>query len=140
MIIPKLIESNKYIFGTYSAMALLNIQTVLDHIKEVVNLQLPALEEKSEDLWEHPVMNYLQSPNVSTPEITTAITDKLFYSFPFLKVMAEHERDYQNKKYPQNYHANINEFDIYNALNKCFRVVKKYRDYTTHYIISMKII
>ena len=35
MKIPNLIEINKYVYGTYSAMALMNIQTVLNHIKKM---------------------------------------------------------------------------------------------------------
>ena len=49
MRIPALIEQQKHIFGTYTAMALKNIQTVLDHIQKVTNLPNIVYEEKKVD-------------------------------------------------------------------------------------------
>lgn len=73
MRIPALIEQQKHIFGTYTAMALKNIQTVLDHIQKVTNLPNIVYEEKKvdenekktknpgpEDFWAHSVIVHLQ--------------------------------------------------------------------------------
>lgn len=39
MNIPALVESQKKYFGTYSVMAMLNAQTVLDHIQKVADIE-----------------------------------------------------------------------------------------------------
>ena len=39
MNIPTIIEQKKQFFGTYSVMALLNVQTVLDHIQKLADIE-----------------------------------------------------------------------------------------------------
>lgn len=39
MNIPALVENQKKYFGTYSVMAMLNAQTVLDHIQKVADIE-----------------------------------------------------------------------------------------------------
>lgn len=144
MNIPTIIEQKKQFFGTYSVMALLNVQTVLDHIQKLADIEdIPCYDEngkekdKRENLWEHSVMLYINYKNNSiqkAPEKTALIIDKLMAYFPFLKIMAENQRTYKNKKYQQN-RLEVNSDDVFDVLNCLFRVVKKYRDTTTHYML-----
>ena len=39
MKVPKIIEDNKHLFGTYSTMALMNTRTVFNYIQKVVNIE-----------------------------------------------------------------------------------------------------
>ncbi len=134
MKIPKLIEENKPLFGTYSAMALMNIETVLNHIQKMAEIE-GELPEKPEDYWECPVMVYLNPKvkNISkSPEKTMCIMDKLMECFPFLRIMAEFQRDYSNKKNNEK-RVEVNASDLFWVLNNLFRVIKTYRDTTAHY-------
>lgn len=143
MNIPQIIEKKKAVFGAYAAMALNNVQIVLDYIKERVELnQVPvgnydASKDKHgvEDMWEHPVMRQLKFTNTIKdlrPEKTDAVKELLLKQFPFVNVLAEKQRQYYNK-INKTSRPSINEYDIYQALNMLFRVLKTYRDYTTHY-------
>lgn len=136
MKIPELIEKNKSVFGTYAAMALMNIQTVLNHIQKLAAIE-GALQYKSENYWEHPVVLHLNNSfhNDKYPEKTRYIMEKLLHSFPFLKIMAENQRMHSNSVNKQN-RLEINSADIYHILNRAFRVLKKYRDHTCHYMIA----
>ena len=144
MNIPTIIEQKKQFFGTYSVMALLNVQTVLDHIQKLADIEdIPCYDEngkekdKRENLWEHSVMLYINYKNNSiqkAPEKTALIIDKLMAYFPFLKIMAENQRIYNNKKNHQD-RLEVNSDDVFDVLNRLFRVVKKYRDTTTHYML-----
>lgn len=58
MKIPRLIENYKHVYGTYSAMALMNIQTVLNHIQKIVGIE-GELNTNSENYWEHPIVQLL---------------------------------------------------------------------------------
>lgn len=138
-----MIEDKKAVFGAYAAMALNNVQMVLDYINERVELnQVPVgnfdvIKDKHgvEDLWEHPVMRQLKFTNTMKdlrPEVTDAVKDLLLKQFPFLAVLAEKQRQFYNKKNKTS-RPSINEYDIYQSLNMLFRVLKTYRDYTTHY-------
>ena len=109
MNIPKLVEDKKRYFGTYTVMALMNAQTVLDHIQKVTELPIiPAINKEGkeftppeEDLWQHPVMRYINHvayKQDDQPEKTQAVIEKLLHHFSFLKIMAENQRDYWNKK------------------------------------------
>lgn len=136
MKIPQLIEHNKHLFGTYSAMALMNIRIVFNHIQNITGLQ-GEFEDSNEKYWEHPVMkhlNGLQAPN-ATPESKQIIHEKLLHSFPFLNIMAENQRLFLNKKRNER-RAEINSEDIHYILNSLLRVIKAYRDCTTHYLIE----
>lgn len=133
MKIPNLIEINKYVYGTYSAMALMNIQTVLNHIKKMADVEGDFAPD-CEDYWYHPVMNHIYAAykDDKYPEKTRLIIEKLITSFPFLKILAENQRDYKNKKNNER-RLEINSNDVWYVLNMTFRVLKKYRDYTCHY-------
>lgn len=183
MRIPELIENEKKYFGTYAVMAMLNAQTVLDHIQKTADIEASATgcfkykdREKSEckdrkpneeNLWEHPVMLYLctaaygnvihpekivctapkgkdQSEKVMCtvtndkaiqPEKVVYVTKKLQEYFPFLKIMGENQREHWNKKNNEN-RLEVNAKDLYDVLNKMFRVLKTYRDLTTHSVIK----
>lgn len=136
MKIPKLITDQKHIFGTYSAMALKNIQIVLDHIQKVTNITDSKPDRGAEDFWDHPVLQFLWDRNNSTqyPEITNEIIDRLLRNFPFLKIMADNQREHNNKRNNTS-RLEINSSDITYVLNIMFRVLKKYRDYSLHYIM-----
>lgn len=140
MRIPYLIEQNKSLFGTYSAMALKNIQSVFDHIQKITDIEDCMPERNPEDFWNHPVMQYLNREKRTAsadPEKTATIMEKLLHNLPFLKIMAENQRDYHNKKGNNNtIRFEINCSDIFYVLNNMFRVLKTYRDITMHYIIK----
>lgn len=151
MKIPNLIESKKDVFGAYSVMALKNAQMVLDYIRRVADIgeEYEAInyfyfryenkKPKEEDLWEHPVMNYLEAASkksVDAPEKTQFIFEKLFKCFPFLKIMGENQRDYSNNKPNTRKRQNVDCNDLWYVLNNMLRVLKTYRDCTTHYIID----
>ena len=93
MKLPELVENNKKYFGTYAVTALLNANTVLDHIQKIAGIE-DAITAKydrtknAEDLWEHPVMAYLGLQSFS-PDKMQLVMDKLQYYFPFLKIMGE---------------------------------------------------
>lgn len=140
MKIPNIIEEYKHLYGTYATMALRNIQIILDHIQKVA--ALPSSDNdntsKSENFWEHRVMLCLKDETYSTNvyhEKTAMIIEKLLHCFPFLKTMADSRRIYINKKYELT-RQEINSNDIFYILNNLFRVLKRYRDYTLHYMIS----
>ena len=153
MKIPNLIEINKDVYGTYAAMALMNIQTVLSHIQKMADIK-GMQPSDDEDYWLHPVMIYLNPKSIQgkdklyekKPYLNTfqnddnplkkdMIMEKLSMCFPFLKVMAEYQRDHINKKNKEK-RLEINSCDIHYVLNMAFRVLKKYRDYTCHYSIN----
>lgn len=144
MKIPNLIESKKDVFGAYSVMALNNAQMVFNYIRRVADIgeeyeaiNYKGKKSKDEDLWEHPVMNYLDAAYkkcVDTPEKTQFIFEKLFKCFPFLEIMGKNQRDYNNKKSNTYKRLNVDCSDLWFVLNKMFRVLKAYRDCTTHYI------
>ena len=150
MRIPQLIAQNKPVFGTYATMALKNVQIVLDHIQKIESLQDQMPERGPEDFWVHPVMQFFYSERYATnvdPEKADAIKERLFRNFPFLKIMAENQRDYRcnkDNKGKRGYRNNnidssnleINGSDIYYVLNNMFRVLKTYRDNTMHAIIK----
>ena len=135
MNIPALVENQKKYFGTYSVMAMLNAQTVLDHIQKVADIEGEQKEGKEEELWGHPVMSHLSNANNGydkQPEKTMFIIERLQSYFPFLKIMVENQRKHSNGKYKQN-RVEVNSYDFYDVLNKIFRVLKMYRDQTNHY-------
>lgn len=127
-------------------MALMNAQTVLDHIQKVTELPIiPAINKEGkeftppeEDLWQHPVMRYISHVTYQRddqPEKTQAVIEKLLHYFPFLKIMAENQREYLNKK-NNTQRKEVNSKDLHDVLNGMFRVIKKYRDTTTHFMIN----
>ena len=136
MKIPQLIENNKHLFGTYSTMALMNIRTVFNHIQNIIGIQ-GEFDDSNEKYWEHPVMAHLEKAQTSNvaPEATQTIIEKLLHSFPFLHIMAENQRLFLNKKRNER-RAEINSEDIRYILNCLLRVIKAYRDNTTHYLIE----
>ena len=136
MKIPALIEEQKACFGTYSVMALMNIQTVLNHIQKMADIE--GIAEKEEDYWAHPVMEHLQYATFNKdeqPEKTAFIIEKLMACMPFLRIMADYQREYKNKKSRER-RMEINGGDVWFVLNNIFRVLKKYRDYSCHYSVS----
>ena len=146
MNIPKLVKDKKRYFGTYTVMALMNAQTALDHIQKVTELPIiPAINKEGkeftppeEDLWQHPVIRYINHvayKQDDQPEKTQAVIEKLQHHFPFLKIMAENQRDYWNKK-NNTHRLEVNSTDLNGILNTVFRVIKKYRDTTTHYMTN----
>lgn len=136
MKIPNLIEAKKEVFGTYSAMALMNVQMVLDYIQQKAGIELDNSE--NENYWIHPVMKYLwdvKSNGDINPEKTQFVFEKLFECFPFVKIMSENQREFNNKKNgSQQKTATCNELRY--VLDCVFKVLKAYRDTTTHYIIN----
>lgn len=99
MKIPKLIEEHKSVFGAYSTMALSNVETVLNHIAERAGLDGYERDRGPgvEDYWEHPVMQCLcrkDKPRSIPSDVLLDVRNRLFRSFPFLKIMAENQRDY----------------------------------------------
>lgn len=136
MKIPELIEQQKYLFATYSTMALMNIQTVLNHIQKLVNLD-GISNERKEDYWEHPVIKHLENASFGdkNPEKTKAVMEKLLQCFPFLKVMAENQREYSNKKRGEQ-RFEINNQDMFKVLDTILRVLKGYRDCSCHYFFK----
>ena len=133
---PTLVENKKQYFGTYSVMALYNARTVLDHIQEISGIE-PLSENNSEDLWNHPVIKYLYSTDKEKnekPEATLVIIEKLQRYFPFLRIMAESQREYSNRKNNIN-RLEVNSNDIFFVLTRILRVLKMYRDHTSHYKI-----
>lgn len=142
MNIPELIENHKSAFGAYSVMALNNIQIVLDYIQEKVSLNpkavgnfVPAqVRAGAEDLWEHPVIRQLKHTNTLKdlrPEATDAVMEQLSVHFPFVSILAEQHRLFYNKTHTPR--ATVNGEDLFRSLNILFRVIKTYRDYTTHF-------
>ena len=140
MKIPELVEKHKHIFGTYSAMALMNIRTVLNHIQKIASIdgEMPVdkYNNEKEDYWLHPVILHLKNAgNTTFPEKNKTVMENIVRCFPFIKIMAENQRDYSNRINNEK-RLEINGTDIYNILNTVFRVLKKYRDYTCHYYIE----
>lgn len=149
MKIPTLIENKKEQFGTYSVMALLNAQTALDHIQKLIGIDIPCNSDNTnaenstkknnhageENLWQHPVLSFLWNDGALYPELAETVKNKLFSYFPFLRIMAEQRREFCNKKNRQN-RLGINTSDITYVLDKMLRVLKKYRDTTSHFIIA----
>ncbi len=134
MKIPDLINNYKEQFGTYAVMALMNAQTVLDHIQKLACIG--NSESYKEDLWKHPVMLHIKNAAYETdnnPETTLFVMEKLQFYFPFLKIMAERQREYSNKKYNENRLA-VNSRDLFFVLDKVFRVLKNYRNTTAHFM------
>lgn len=139
MKIPKIIEHHKHIFASYTAMALMNVQTVLNHIQKVTAVD-GVLD--NENYWEHPIVQLLNSRNSHSiaPEKEQEVMNKLLRHFPFLKIMAENQRIFNNKRKGDNSirtkRLEICNNDLYYPLEQCLRVLKKYRDYTTHSYIQ----
>lgn len=132
MDIPKLIEEHKSVFGAYAEMALLNIKTVLDHIQKMADID-GALDEKSEDYWEHPVMQYLRDNTNGQAEKRTYIIEKLFEHLPFLKIWAEAFRKHeQDNGYP--FVFDIQPHHCSKPLKNALSVIKTYRDACVHLI------
>lgn len=129
MKIHDLIENRKKYFGTYSVMALCNAVTVLDHIQKVLDID-GALDLKNEDLWKHPVMKCLQAED-TLPEKRMAIMEKLQFYFPFLRIMCENQRMYLKKPC-------VDGGILHDVLENVLRVVKTYRDITTHLNVESK--
>lgn len=136
MELPKLVAENQEYFGVYSVMALLNAQTVLDHIQLLAGLESSdAYKEKAEDLWKHPVvecLNPYSNGYNDHPEVVMYVMEKLQTYFPFLKVLGENQREYKNEK-SETKRLEVNSSDLYDVLGRMFRVLKKYRDMTNHY-------
>lgn len=146
MDIPQLVKDKRRFYGTYAVMALMNAQTVLDHILKVAALPIiPAkdkygkvFEPNAEDLWLHPVMRYMNYVSYNKdeyPEKTLVVMERLQKYFPFLKIFVENQREYFNKKNNVRRLEN-NSNDLYGVLNAMLRVIKKYRDTTTHYMTN----
>lgn len=143
MRIPKLIEEHKSVFGAYLTMALSNVETVLNHIAERAELDRYEWDEDHgvEDYWEHPVMQYLvenDKPWSIPSDVLLDVRNRLFRSFPFLKIMAENQRNYRNSR-ERAERVEISKSDIFVVLNNSFRVLKAYRDTCTHYLIENRI-
>ncbi|MEE1120299.1 MAG: type VI-B CRISPR-associated RNA-guided ribonuclease Cas13b [Prevotella sp.] len=133
MKIPSLIDNKKEIYGTYIPMALMNIQTVLDDIRKKAGIKT-ELKENFEDYWEHPVLD----ENDMTAEQADYVMKRLGECFPFLGIMGENQRTYYNKKAAKDKNpqrAAVVFSDMSYCLKISFRVLKAYRDYTTHYKI-----
>ena len=138
MKVPNIIEQHKHVFASYTAMALMNVQTVLNHIQKITAVQ-GVLE--NEDYWKHPIVQLFNSrnPHSIAPERVQEVMTKLFYHFPFLKIIAQNQLDYNNKKDDKSNNekrVNICANDFYYPLEQCLRVLKKYRDYTMHSYIN----
>ncbi len=140
MKIPNLIESKKDVFGTFSAMALMNAQMVLDYIQQKAGIDdtYDKYGERSENYWLHPVMSYLRDVKLNgdtNPEKTQFVFERLFKCFPFLKIMGDNQREYNNKKSNDRPQQTITCNELWYVLDCILKVLKAYRDTTTHYII-----
>ena len=140
IIIPELVENHKELFTPFTVSALLNAQCVLDHVQKMASIGIYEGYEakKSEDLWSHPAIEYIsRKPRYAStrPETLQYITKSLFSYFPFLEIMCENQRMFENKRNPSVCRSEVNHNDAWNVLNKLFRVIKAYRDYSTHYKI-----
>lgn len=140
MKIPKLIEEHKSVFGAYSTMALSNVETVLNHIAERAGLDRYEWDEEHgmEDYWKYPVMQCLSRPCPIPSDVLLDVRDRLFRSFPFLKIMAENQRVYKNSR-ERAERAEICNEDIFDVLNNALRVLKAYRDTCSHFLIENQI-
>lgn len=107
-------------------MALNNVQIVLDYIKEKVGI---IYDDDTEDLWKHSVMQQLKPNNPmrdQRPEVTDAVIEQLVKHFPFITILADGQRKDNKRQY-------IIAEDYQCPLEWMFRVLKTYRNYTTHY-------
>lgn len=143
MKIPKLIEEHKSVFGAYLTMALSNVEMVLNYIAERAELDRYEWDEDHgvEDYWKYPVMQCLgekDKPWSIPSDVLLDVRNRLFRSFPFLKIMAENRRAYRNAKGEVEC-VEISKSDIFVVLNNSFRVLKAYRDTCTHYLIENRI-
>lgn len=143
MKIPKLIEEHKSVFGAYLTMALSNVETELNHIAERAGLDKYEWDEdhRVEDYWKYPVMQCLgrkDKPWSIPSDVLLDVRNRLFRSFPFLKIMAENQRDYRNSR-ERAERVEISESDIFDVLNNSFRVLKAYRDTCSHFLIENRI-
>lgn len=135
MKIPELIERNKYLFGAYSTMAIMNIRTVLEHIQKSVGIernmeQYSVNDEVCENYFKHPAISSLRDGKY--PEKTAATFEKLLNGFPFMETFIKMQTDYNIK----NKYYSSQEDIFYNIFCLLFRVLKKYRNYTSHYQIK----
>lgn len=141
----QLIDDYKYLFGTYSVMALTNIRTILLHIQKSVGLKGKSADKDYENFYSHQVIQYL-NPNPKEgdnekrlPEKTETIIRLLKKYFPFLEIMAVsmnnagNKTKYDSKKQGAKTQNTINEQkDIYFTLYDLFYVLKKYRNISCH--------
>ena len=145
MIIPRVIIDNKSIYATYTVMALSNTHAVLNHIAKSVGLEEAPLE--FENMWDHSVIKYIDDVRRNGDKDhtkTETVAEKLFASFPFLRVIAEQQRQRSNaiaKKKPGSEGKNsktedlkyeISPEDYYWPLSNALRVLKAYRDACEH--------
>lgn len=155
MKIPEQIDRNKHIFGTYSVMALNNIQTVLEHIRQLAGIKLGYTTDNygktiadtynmdNNKFIYHPVIRYITDQDSNTdPEKANLIIEKLKEHFPFLPIIAEFERKKYNNYVkrelrkspnpPLKERSEITTDDICSPLGKIFEVLRVYRNVTTH--------
>lgn len=157
MEIPQLIENHKHIFGAYSAMALSNIRTILNHIATLACIDFDP-DDKKDDYWKHPCMEAVNLKNqYKDAKKEEFVMEKLKHHFPFAPVIAEAYRQDQAKRtkdkadkarFEGNYGklADLNKklkalqcvsnTDIYYLLKKLFSLLKNYRNHTAHYEIN----
>ena len=137
MKIPSAINNNKSIYATYSVMALNNAFSVLNHIAKVVGLEESPIE--AEDIWNHSVMRYLDEVRRNGDADhtrTDTITTKLFASMPFLRVLAEQQREWSNNNSKGKKQLEITPEHFYWPLSNALRVMKAYRDLCEHSVFE----
>ena len=137
MKIPSAINNNKSIYATYSVMALNNAFSVLNHIAKVVGLEESAVED--EDIWNHSVIRYLDEVRRNGDADhtrTDTITTKLFASMPFLRVLAEQQREWSNNNSKGKKQLEIIPEHFYWPLSNALRVMKAYRDLCEHSVFE----
>lgn len=139
MEIPQLIENHKHIFGAYSAMALSNIRTILNHIATLACIDFdPDKDCNYDDYYNHPCMEAINPKNpYKDANKVEFVIEKLKKHFPFMDILAEEERKYDAKKYKRR-NMCVTKFHIYYALIKTMWVLQSYRTHTVHYEINDK--
>ncbi len=133
MNIPKLIEEQKHVYGTYSVMAWFNIRTVLDYIQKSAGIKGYLPKDKQEDYWLHPTLLCLITKNI--PEKIIYVQNKLMQHFPFLKYIMEEKRTRNNKQFCTK-HLDARSEDLYKILSYALQVLKTYRDATSHFVFN----
>lgn len=134
MNIPSLIEQNKPIFAAYTTMAITNIATLFNHIRNILNIA-PGEKDDGDAMHEHSLMKLLEtaSKRSADVELLLSVVERLRKQMPFLAVMEEIGR-----KKSRNSKQSEDIKYLYNILKNIFFVLKLYRDFSEHTVFEDK--
>ena len=134
MNIPSLIEQNKPIFAAYTTMAITNIATVFNHIRNILNIA-PGEKDDGDAMHEHSLMKLLEtaSKRSADVELLLSVVERLRKQMPFLAVMEE-----TGRKKSRNTKQSEDIKYLYNILKNIFYVLKLYRDFSEHTVFEDK--